>query len=431
MTQAAEQRYDTLDGMRGVAALAVMLLHLTASSPFAIFKNAAIAVDLFFMLSGFVIAHSYGARIAAGMTFADYIGRRIVRLYPLLLVSVALGVAVLLCAQSAGWTTCSPRFILASLLYNALFIPDIHSCGIYNIGFPAVMKTGELFPGNPPLWSLFFEMVASCGFYALSRLTARRLARVALASFSLLLLLSLAFALSHGKSEIDIGQGWGFENFTGGFPRVLFGFSVGMALHALVDDERWRGARGFVARNLGSPLPLYALLVAFLAFPDALGGVYPALAVAVAAPFLVWAGSIVAPKGPLAIRLARALGWISYPVYCLHLPIGRAVYQFAEQGHYPRAAAIAGSVVLTLALACVVTRAYDEPVRSWLSRRLARLVAPPATTAPTIEAVSPTRVARPPGPARVAAQRPAAAPVSSSETDIALPRQTKSSLAQA
>ena len=370
-----QTRYDTLDGMRGIAAVAVMLLHLTSASRFPVFKNASLAVDLFFMLSGFVIAHSYGARIAGGMTFADYIARRAIRLYPLFLVSVAIGVAVLLQAERLGWTTCSRDFILASFLYNALFIPDIHACGIFNIGLPAVMKTGEIFPGNPPLWSLFFEMVASCAFFPLSRLSASRLVQAAAGSFALLLLLSAAFAFSHGKSDFDIGQGWGFENFTGGFPRVLFGFAAGMALHRFVGDARWRAPREFVTRNFRSPALLYALLIAFLAFPDSMRGIYPVLFVAVAAPCLIFAGAVVPPGGAGAIRLARRLGWISYPVYCLHLPIGRAVYQFAEQTGHPRGDAIAASVVLTLSAAVVLTMVYDEPVRALLSRRAARYFA--------------------------------------------------------
>lgn len=389
MSEDAEKRYETLDGMRGIAAIAVMLMHVSDSSRYAVFKDAALAVDLFFMLSGFVIAHSYSARVAAGMSFAEYIGKRVVRLYPLFVLGVALGVVVLLQAQDAGWTTCSRGFILASFLYNALFIPDLHGCGIFNIGFPAVMKTGEIFPGNPPLWSLFFEMVASCAFFPLTRLSVPRLARLAIASYALLLLLSLAFAASHGRREFDIAQGWGFENFTGGFPRVLFGFSVGMALHALVEDRRFRAWREFVARNIRSPLLLYALLIAFLACPNALGGLYPALFVAVVAPCLIYAGAIAAPKGALALGLARRLGWISYPVYCLHLPIARAVYQFAEQAQEPRGGAIVASIGLTLVAAVALTRFYDEPMRSFLSRRVARrLVAPPPTDGFAIAALA-------------------------------------------
>ena len=67
-------RYDALDGLRGIAAIAVMLLHISQG---AIFKNAYVAVDLFFMLSGFVIAHSYRARLIGGMTASEYIKRRV------------------------------------------------------------------------------------------------------------------------------------------------------------------------------------------------------------------------------------------------------------------------------------------------------------------------------------------------------------------
>src|ERR1700684_2462821 len=97
-----DNRYDALDGLRGVAAIAVMFSHFTQES---VFKNAYVAVDLFFMLSGFVIAHSYGTRLLAGMTAVEYIKRRIIRLYPMLLLSLLIGLPVLIEAGTVGIST--------------------------------------------------------------------------------------------------------------------------------------------------------------------------------------------------------------------------------------------------------------------------------------------------------------------------------------
>src|SRR5689334_10389454 len=112
---AKTSRYDALDGLRGVAAIAVMIMHLTQAS---LFKNAYVAVDLFFMLSGFVIAHSYGTRLLRGMTAREYVKRRVIRLYPMLLISLLIGLPVLIQARAIGISTYPTRSIITGTIYN-------------------------------------------------------------------------------------------------------------------------------------------------------------------------------------------------------------------------------------------------------------------------------------------------------------------------
>lgn len=96
---ATHNRFDALDGLRGVAAIAVMISHFSQET---LFKNAYEAVDLFFMLSGFVIAHSYGARLLSGMTSTEYVKRRLIRLYPMLLISLLIALPVFIEAGAVG-----------------------------------------------------------------------------------------------------------------------------------------------------------------------------------------------------------------------------------------------------------------------------------------------------------------------------------------
>jgi hypothetical protein len=89
MEQGREKRYDVLDGLRGVAAISVMLTHFSQNTPHSLFKHADLAVDLFFMLSGFVLMHSYRNKLLLGLSAREYIRKRIIRLYPMFAISMA------------------------------------------------------------------------------------------------------------------------------------------------------------------------------------------------------------------------------------------------------------------------------------------------------------------------------------------------------
>src|ERR1700683_2829054 len=145
-----ETRYYVLDGMRGIAAIAVMIYHFSLDTGSVFLINADLAVDFFFILSGFVIAHSYGGRLRNGMNPLEYIGKRLIRLYPMFVLGILIGAPVLFLLERAGAANAPARFIVGSVLYNLLFLPDISN-----------FQNGELFPANPPAWSLFFEMIAS------------------------------------------------------------------------------------------------------------------------------------------------------------------------------------------------------------------------------------------------------------------------------
>ncbi|HET9652973.1 MAG TPA: acyltransferase family protein, partial [Usitatibacter sp.] len=96
MNRGAKPRYLLLDGLRGMAALVIVVHHFTAlSGQREIFASASIAVDFFFCLGGFVIAHAYQERLLAGMSALEYTRRRVARLYPMYLVGLAIGLFAL------------------------------------------------------------------------------------------------------------------------------------------------------------------------------------------------------------------------------------------------------------------------------------------------------------------------------------------------
>jgi peptidoglycan/LPS O-acetylase OafA/YrhL len=356
-------RYLVLDGLRGVAAVSVMIYHLTSHRSLHFLDNAPIAVDFFFILSGFVITHSYGARLKNNMSVFEYISRRLVRLYPMLILGTLIGAPVLYLLMEAGFADFSKRELVRSLLYNGLFLPYFTGDRIQILG-SSVAAVGEVFPADPPEWSLFFELIASLAFVGLLRMEKKSLICVIVISFAILVLTGLG---AHG---LDLDQGWGTFNFVGGVPRVLFGFTFGVVLHKFANTETWITGRNFVRRYFRSPWFLYFLLIAIFAVPTTWSGLYPALVIAIVAPSLVFIGSAMDCHNSFDTKAARFFGWISYPVYCLHFPIGRAVFFLADGGHYSLAMTVFISVAMTFAAVAVLTKFYEEPMRAYLSRKL-------------------------------------------------------------
>jgi peptidoglycan/LPS O-acetylase OafA/YrhL len=163
MTQ-PNQRYLVLDGMRGLAAMIIVIHHFTVLSGLReTFASAAIAVDFFFCLGGFVIAHAYHERLVAGMGVREYVGRRLKRLYPAFFVSIVVGAFALGLGKTLGATDLSWSAIEESTFLNALYVPFPNWSTLRLFDSKVV---GAIFPGNGPAWSLFFALFAN-SIYAL------------------------------------------------------------------------------------------------------------------------------------------------------------------------------------------------------------------------------------------------------------------------
>jgi peptidoglycan/LPS O-acetylase OafA/YrhL len=369
VTAAAPRRYDVLDGMRGVAAVSVMIYHFSISGSYSVLPHASLAVDLFFMLSGFVICHSYGDRLKSGMSVSAYFGRRVIRLYPMFILGTLIGAPVLYLLISAGQATLSKGAFFGGLAYNLLLLPEIGNHLVHNMG-STVPMVGEIFPSDPPLWSLFFEIVASVLFPILILLRRNVLVGTIVAGFLVFCATVVASSAIH-HTPLDFNPGWGADNFIGGFPRVIFEFSIGVFIYSLSRNSRFAAVFARAPSVIRNPYALYLVLIALFAWPKDLKGLYVVFVLVVAAPIMIMAGSQALAEGRIASKVAKFLGWISYPVYCLHFPIGRAVFLLSASWNYHQPVAAAASILLTIVIASALTKLYDEPVRSYLSRRAA------------------------------------------------------------
>lgn len=153
----SKPRYELLDGLRGVAAIFVILYHFGegfATSPVdQMMNHGYLAVDFFFILSGFVIGYAYDDRWQRGMSAGNFMLRRVIRLHPMVILSVIFGAVAYLIQGSVRWdgTPMPLSMLLLALLLGLFLIPVLPGAGA------DVRGNNEMFPLNGPSWSLFFE----------------------------------------------------------------------------------------------------------------------------------------------------------------------------------------------------------------------------------------------------------------------------------
>jgi len=363
----SKPHYRILDGLRGVAALMVIWYHLFeafATSPYDQQCNHGyLAVDFFFILSGFVIGYAYDDRWGK-MTGKDFFLRRLIRLQPMVIMGAVLGAITFLIAGREMWdgTTVPLSMVMLALLLHLFLIPALPGAGA------EVRGNGEMFPLNGPAWSLFFEYIGNI-LYALFL---RRLSTRALKGLVALAAVALAtFAIGNFSGFGHLGVGWTLadNNLTGGFLRLLFAFSAGLLISRIFRPVRVRGAFWI------SSLAIVVLLsMPYIGNGEApwMNGLYDALCTIVLFPLLVWLGASGLTTDKTTTRVCRFFGDISYPLYMVHYPFMYLFYAWVWKNEltftqvWPVALALLFGNIL---LAWLVLKLYDEPLRKYLSKR--------------------------------------------------------------
>lgn len=366
VTAPAKNHYVILDGLRGVAALMVLLMHLFEGHTGGdlhkmIINHGYLAVDFFFLLSGFVVAYVYDDRWG-GMTQWEFYKRRLVRLQPMVIFGSIVGAALFV-------FQIDPFYPLAAgaSLWQVLMLMGI---GFTLIPVPPSMDVrgwGETFPLNGPAWSLFFEYCANilyaAGLYKLSNRWLGLLVAIAGAAL---------FHLAVFGERGDLVGGWTLtgEGVYIGFVRLLFPFFAGVLMMRLGMRIRMKGA--FWASSL--------LLIVALSLPRFGGtanlwmnGLYEALCVLVIFPLVVAIGAGQQQMEGVSLRIARFFGDLSYPLYITHYPLVYIYMAWIVTDKPSTGAAILGGVAVaaaSIALAYASLRLYDLPVRRWLGKRL-------------------------------------------------------------
>ncbi|MET8949070.1 acyltransferase [Streptomyces sp. NPDC004542] len=338
------KNYRTLHGIRGVAALCIVALHsprLFGPMP----GFLGMAVDLFFVLSGFVLAHAYEDRFRQGMTPLTFLRQRWVRLYPLYAAGLLLGIThqamCILYDSPRSIGTWSDLFI--ALPFNVFMLPA---------------PLSHTFPFNGPMWSIFFELLANL----LWAVFWRRLRSTRVLAGTVLVCGGLySWALLYWETPA-LGLAW--VNFPGGLTRVGYSFAAGLLIYRLRDKLRTPRV---------PPLVLTGVLLAMAFFRPGLIG--QLLSVLLVFPLVVMLGARSEPRSG-ARGAHESLGKASYCVYVLHRPLAALLYAVVLRLSGQRLESFApwGGLVFTAALVAgglVLTDRFETPARRWLTRRLA------------------------------------------------------------
>ncbi|HWF78442.1 MAG TPA: acyltransferase [Caulobacteraceae bacterium] len=328
MAKPAQPRLLALDGLRGFAALAVMELHATRG---AFPAHGGLAVDLFFLMSGFVLAGAYEPRLREGLAFRAFMAERIARLYPVYLLGLVVGVA-LLGHQFGGETW-------AAFAAGLVFAPSFggpHEAAFWLDG---------------PLWSLSLEILANGLFAAgLWRLSNRALA--AIAAIAALALAVAAFR--YGQAEFGYFRaGW---DYWLGYARVCFSFPLGWLIW------RCRAALAPGCTRRASGIAVAAVAVSFVA----VAGQGALVAILLLFPVVVTALALGPQPAGWPGRLATTAGMLSYPLYVLHAHVVILANSLAPPPWRPWLI-VAGS----LAVAWLAARSVDPLGRRLLTRAFA------------------------------------------------------------
>ena len=323
----AKQHYIALDGLRGIAALVVISDHVFegfATSPATqTLNHGYLAVDFFFILSGFVMAYAYDSRWTR-MTTGNFFLRRLIRLHPMVIAGSILGVATFL-----------------------------------------LRGNGELFPLNGPTWSLFFEYIGNI-LYAI---LLRRVSNAVLIAITCTLGIVLSYiCIANGQ----LGVGWTAADggIWGGLIRMSFSDSLGMLI-----------ARTFRPKEMRIPFWVSAAaLTLFCIMPYAgingnpvWNGLYDAFCVVVVFPIILVLTAGSPKEKSLTSHTCKFIGDLSYPLYAIHYPFMYLFFAFVWNNQLSFAQAwpyALVTVIGSILLATFLHYFYEKPLRKHLTSKL-------------------------------------------------------------
>lgn len=339
-----QDRFVTLDGMRGLAALVVAGSHISELLQIGVPPHAHLAVDFFFVLSGFVIAHAYEPRLGTSMSALEFLRARIVRLHPLILLGSGLSLAMLASSSVSG-SGPGVGTLLVTVAAGVLLIPLPRQPG------------SPAFPLDGPAWSLFAEYAVNILFaLSITSLTGSRLRWVLAAGVAMVL--GLAF------SPAGLESYWRTETVGLSLLRVVYPFFAGVLISRLYRERQGR-------LPSVSPLVSMSALIAILLAPSSRFDIaFQFIMIVAAFPLLVCASA----RDRLTRGEQRWMllgGRLSYPLYMLHFPLATLLVPVVA-AVLPSPVALVMIMLLVLGASHLALLYYDEPVRAWLRSRLTR-----------------------------------------------------------
>jgi peptidoglycan/LPS O-acetylase OafA/YrhL len=337
--------FQTLDALRGVAATLVVVIHF--ASCFGWYpQHGYLAVDMFFILSGFVLSHAYQSRLDSGrMSVPGFLRVRAIRLAPLYYLGLLAGVVVTASTHAYAKYGVTMASHLQYFALNAFLLP---------VRGPSHVPP---FPYNDPSWTLFLEFLVNA-------VHALFLRRASTGKLALVCGVAGAALVGYYVHAGHLNAGWAWPGlFTIGLARVMFSYPLGMLLYRL-----WSSHKARIRFPASLSLCLAAAILAVRLPHEAEVAL---IAILVAVPAVVYLAACNEP--PAWLRLPFGLlGGASYAIYVLHWPF----FSFATHfwGNAQQNAPLSGLLLLAalLCLSLAADAVYDRPVRKWLMRTLSR-----------------------------------------------------------
>ncbi len=360
----SKNHYAILDGLRGVAAVMVIIFHLfeahCTSNQDQMINHGYMAVDFFYVLSGFVIGYAYDDRWGK-MTLKGFFKRRLIRLHPMVVMGMIVGgIAFYFSASNLfpGISQVPVWKMLLVMLIGCTLIPVPVSMDIRG--------WHEMHPLNGPGWSLFFEYVVNI-LYALF---IRKFSKKALSVLVFLSACALIYLAVFGKQG-DIIGGWSLEpeQLRIGFTRVMYPFFAGLLLSRVGKLTTVK-----YAFSICSLLVIIILIVPRIGGTTHLwmNGLYDAVCIIILFPLIVYIGACGKLQGKYSKKISGFLGGISYPLYITHYPLIYIYTAWVADNKLPMSKAYPVALLVffvSIAFAYACLKLYDEPVRKWLGKK--------------------------------------------------------------
>lgn len=371
----SKPRFEILDGLRGVAAILVVMFHLfetySKGPCFQVLNHGYLAVDFFFILSGFVIGYAYDDRWSKGMTQWNFYKRRLIRLQPMVIMGTLIGALWFYFGDAPGfdYVMQTPWWkLLVIVVLGCLMFPTPPSMDIR--GWSEVNSL------NGVTWSLMWEYIGNILYATIIR----RFSKIVLAVFvGFAAILTISLGLNLDWSGLLETRSYAAHTMIGGFgltpdqlyigvSRLLYPFFGGLLMYRLGISIKIKNY-GFMWCSLA----LAAILVMpHLGgdTPNMINGSYCVIAILLLFPMIVAAGAGSPLEGKKTIKVCKFLGAISYPLYITHYPFVYMQMQWvAAHPDAPEGAHVwvfCSLLVVSIAVAYASLKLYDEPVREWL-----------------------------------------------------------------
>ena len=361
-----KKHYEILDGLRGVAAILVVAFHIfeafSGGNRFVqIINHGYLAVDFFFLLSGFVVAYAYDDRWVK-MTQWEFYKRRLIRLQPMVIMGMIIGALFyyfqasdILFPMIAGMEVWK---VILTMIIGFTLLPIPPSMEIRG--------WGEMHPLNGPAWSLFFEYIANI-LYALFF---RKFSNKVLGFFVLIFAAMLInYTVFGPKGDVIGGWSLNLEQMNVGFTRLLYPFFAGVLLSRLRKLIHVKGAFWICSLMISAVLIMPRIGDETSIW---MNGLYESFCIILIFPLIVSIGAGGEIRNPFSLKICKYLGDISYPLYITHYPLIYWYTAWVVDNKVSLADGYGvgiGVLIASIVMAYVCLKLYDEPVRNWLQNK--------------------------------------------------------------